>query len=256
MSNRDPRQIAEQLWSARRHGSVVSALSVDLDETQGYAIQDALIAAREDLPAGWKAGATAPGGPHAVGLSEPMSGPLWSEFIYRSGENVAVWSAHRPQAEVELAFRLGAVPRASDWASINDSIDGVTVAIELTGWRFADLPPRPGPQFLADHASNACAICGSFRNDWADVDFSKLEARLNIDGVLSASGKSTVVMGDPRNAVEWLCKQLARRGHALAPGQIIMSGAIIPVTAVQPGTRLSAACPPFGEVTVGIYGAS
>src|SRR6056297_2969416 len=113
---------AKALWAARLGGGVVEPRKKTLSEAEAYAVQDRLIDSAPHPLAGWKIGATGPGAPKALGLSGPLSGPLWPDAMVASGTIVPVYEAHRPKAEVELAVRFDRAPIAADTHAVHSAI--------------------------------------------------------------------------------------------------------------------------------------
>jgi len=254
--------MAADLWQARELGRKIPFPDGLETEQDAYRIQDELIAAARTPPAGWKAGATGVGGPEALGLSGPFGGPLWAEYLHPVGLD----EAHRiclpgltgsyVDVEVEAAFRFGAAPQSSAPDDVQAAVDAAAIAIEITGSRFADLPSPPGRAFVADHAGNAAVALGAWQTGWRDLDLAGAVATLSVDGLKVATGEGRAVMASPFNALCWLVHHLMQRGHQLSAGQTIISGAIIPITPVPVGAKITAELTGLGAIHIVIEGQS
>ena len=250
--------LAAQLWAARRGGTKIAFPDGLASEKDAYAIQDALIASAESQPAGWKAGATGDGAPAALGLSGPFSGPLWDGDVYRpaGGEPRLVplggLDDGTAKVEIETAFLFGRTPRSSAREDLLQSVEGAAIAFEILGNRFDSLPQPPGLAFVADHAANAAIVLGEWRADWRDMDLSATRAVLSVDGREAAAGEGRAVMGNPVEALCWLAGHLAQRGYGFSEGQIVMSGAIAPMTAAPAGVDIKAELTGFDPIAIRI----
>lgn len=246
------RDIADLLWEARKNGTTVPAPKMTVDEKTGYAIQDAMIAQRPEALAGWKVGATNKNSPPQLGLSQSLAGPIWAEHLYSCKGATATVSlpvAHRAQVEVEVAFRIGPDVASFDPTEINNAVDGVTLALEFTGNRFDPLPDPPGPGFAADHGGNGAVVLSRFIPLEDMGDLADLTATLDIDGVAEGQGVGRDVMEGPLNSLTWLAGHLATRGHTLQPGQIVITGAVVPLTTFKHGAKLSGNAAGFDAVS-------
>lgn len=227
------------LWAARREGGVLPQPD-DLSETDAYAMQDALIATASTPLAGWKVGATGAGAPEALGLSGPLSGPLWADAIWTGGATIPLYEAHRPKAEVELAVRMKGAPRGQDARSVFDAVEAAALAIEVTGSRLSDDLDPAGPGFIADHGGANHVILGDFAAPPPPEAWPDLAASLLIDGAEVACGTGANVLGSPVAALAWLSGHLGARGLTLKEGDVIITGAIVGLTDFRIGAELSA----------------
>ena len=55
------------------------------------------------------------------------------------------------------------------------------------------------------------------------------------------------VTGLAVRSVRWLADRLAERGLTLARGQVVLTGSLLPLYALRPGSRVVAAVAPFGR---------
>lgn len=238
--------LAAELWNARRKGLKIPFPPGLANENDAYSVQDALIQQAQSEPAGWKAGATGIGGPETLGLSGPFIGPLWEEDIYEVTESrvqrIALPGVDEATVliEIEVAFKFGAKPRSNGRNDVLDAVTGAAVAFEILGNRFATTPQPPGRAFVADHAGNAAVAIGAWHDAFQTLNLPGSTAVLTVNGRESARGDGQAVMGDPVASLCWLTGKVAERGHSVEAGQIVISGAIIPMTAVDVGAELQA----------------
>src|SRR6185369_7962545 len=100
---------ADILWQARLAGKRLEILPEDcrprsLDE--GYAIQDLMAARCGQMTAGWKIAATSEAGQRHIGVSEPLAGRLFADFILPDGASVPAAPLQMRVIEAEFAFRM------------------------------------------------------------------------------------------------------------------------------------------------------
>ncbi len=70
------------------------------------------------------------------------------------------------------------------------------------------------------------------------------------NGELASEGVGAACLGSPINATLWLAKTMADLGQPLKAGQVILSGALGPMVAAEPGDDIKAVIEGLGEVHV------
>jgi 2-keto-4-pentenoate hydratase len=73
---------------------------------------------------------------------------------------------------------------------------------------------------------------------------------LLIDGVLTATGSSDAVLGNPANAVAWSANKLAEHGQRLEAGHVVIPGSCTKAFDVAAGNSVEARFAGLGSVTV------
>src|SRR5688572_33200006 len=82
-------QAADFLWRTRIEQRRIEALPDHLRPrtlAEGYAIQDAMVASAAQPVSGWKIAATSKAGQAHIGVTEPLAGRLFKNFILEDGE--------------------------------------------------------------------------------------------------------------------------------------------------------------------------
>ena len=238
------------LWEARRNGGTLPAPARTWSEQEAYALQEELITGAEMPLAGWKVGATGKGAPKALGLSGPLAGPLWPDVMVGAEEPLALHPAHRPQAEVELAVRFDVRPVAATEHAVLSAIGAVTLAIEITGSRLERETDPAGPGFVADHGGAGHVVLGPWNEPPPVATWADISARLWVDGSVRKAGTGRNVLGSPMNALLWLVGHLAGRSRAVAPGDVVITGAMAGLTPFPIGATLTAEVPGFETVRI------
>jgi 2-keto-4-pentenoate hydratase len=71
---------------------------------------------------------------------------------------------------------------------------------------------------------------------------------LRIDGDIVAKGKGSAALGDPLEALAWLARKLIARGRHLRAGDIILTGALAPMTPLPPRALVEVEVDRLGRV--------
>ncbi|MEM6463843.1 MAG: fumarylacetoacetate hydrolase family protein [Pseudomonadota bacterium] len=230
----------DALWNARRKGAVLPPPERVWSEDEAYAVQEALIESAGMPIAGWKVGATAVGAPGMLGISGPLSGPIWPNALAHNGDEISLFAVHRPQAEVEFAVRFDRSPDGSDEASIFGAIDAVALAIEIPCSRLMQETVPPGPGYIADHGGSGHVAIGPWVRPPAVAEWPSVSARLLVNDQVRKTGMGGHVLGTPFAALLWLVGHLWRRGRSLSCGDVVITGAMVGLTPFSIGASLGA----------------
>ncbi|WP_410050214.1 2-keto-4-pentenoate hydratase [Actinomadura sp. CNU-125] len=106
------------------------------------------------------------------------------------------------------------------------------------------------PDVVADNASSARYVVGDRWRDPADLDLAAEPCRLEIDGEEVDSATGAAVQGHPAEALALAANTLARRGIALEPGWIVLTGGLTDAVFAAPGRTITAAFAGLGAVTL------
>jgi 2-keto-4-pentenoate hydratase len=233
----DVESAAELLDGAHLRGHLLEAADVRIGGlAAAYAVQDALTArrmARGATRVGWKLGYTSAVMREQMGIAEPNLGPLLSSMVVDRVDERFV----QPGVEPEIALVLDRDPGAG--ASVADVLAACRTAhaaLEVvdsvwTGYRF-DLEHN-----TADGSSAAGVVLG----EELPLDaLDEVVVSLAVDGAAVASGRGADASGHPAAGVAWLADQLAARGLALAPGDVVITGGLTAAYPLEPGGVVAA----------------
>ncbi len=233
---------AKLLINAREQNTLIELPDTIKPNTleDGYSIQDQIIK-NMDVPfIGWKVAITSDELMKMVGVTEPVSGPLFSQWAHLEPHTITNGSPTLYGFEFEFAFKMAETlpvrkkPYSKD--EVKSAIGEMHLAIEPVGSRFTKGPIKSGlPQFAADHGGNYGLVYGPAINNWQNIDLANVVVTgyMNNKKVGQALGKN--VMGDPLNSITWLANHLQKRGYVLKAGEWVTTGAIIgPVPATPP----------------------
>lgn len=250
-------QAADFLWRTRIEQRRIEALPDHLRPhtlAEGYAIQDAMVASAAQPVSGWKIAATSKAGQAHIGVTEPLAGRLFKNFILEDGAHLPAAPLHMKVMEAEFAFRMARdlPPRSAAYgqAEVCDAAADLHLAIEVPDARFEHFAEIGPAQIVADDAFASWFLLGQQVPDWRRLDLAAQRVRAVNNGVVAAEGTGANALGDPRLALTWLANHLVQRGIGLKAGDIITTGTCITPPAIAPGDRVIAEFVGLGQVTV------
>lgn len=251
------REIAEALRAAEVSGAPIPPPSArtDVSLEEAYRIQEIGVAGRVDRGErliGRKVGLTSLAMQRQLGVDQPDFGVLTDAMLIPDGGALALPELIAPRVEPEYAFRIdGELPVSPSEEEVRAAVGAVSVAIEVIDSRVADW--RIGlADTVADNASSARLVAGPWREAAPGLlgQIVDTEIELLRDGEIVGSGPGSAVLGDPVRAVHWLSTAIGRFGEALAPGSIVLAGAVTGAMPIAAGQTWSARAAGFGPVTV------
>jgi len=231
--------IAGRLFGARICGDPTEVRGpTAIAEADGYLIQTALLArhlATGDSMVGYKIGLTSPAARAGYGAREPAWGFLLSSAVVRSSAKTSRRTGpvlRAQKIEAELAFVLGEDLPDCDISAdeIVDATRRLFLAVELVESRWRGITDLGG--LIADDVSNAGVVLGC-EVEPVEARATDVCAEVRSAGCVSR-GTISDVMGGPAHAVAWLASALARQGHRLHAGDLVMSGTFCTPLAVEP----------------------
>jgi 2-keto-4-pentenoate hydratase len=254
----DEQAAIDQFWEARSNGEYypdnwANQLSID----QAYRVQLGIIARRVaagERQVGWKVGLTAEAIQRQFGFHEPVFGCLMQDGRKGSGYLFGRNALIKPGFETELCMRLreplsGSVDAARARRAIEVCFPALEI-IETRGDAVAQMALA-----LADNVQQKAFVLGEPIPFTDDLELSRVEARVEINGAEVARGRGEAVLGDPVNSVVWLAAKLNDFGLVLGAGDMIMTGSFLRQFPLSPGDRVFADFAGVGIVEVGIAAA-
>jgi 2-keto-4-pentenoate hydratase len=121
-------------------------------------------------------------------------------------------------------------------------------ALELPDFVFSGKPRVA--DFVASSAIAKAVVLGSLLTPLSAFDLSREQVVYEHNGKLVGTYTAAEVMDNPLNALAWLANHLATRGHALEPGDIVMSGAISKMLRPKVGDTIRATFAHLGSVSI------
>lgn len=200
---------------------------------------------------GAKIGLTSPAVQKQLGVDQPDYGVLLDDMAFLEGLPIPFSVLHQPKVEAELAFVLRRdldLPNPTIVDVIN-AIDYALPALEIVGSRIAHWKIRL-VDTVADNASSSGFVLGGSPRLLRDIDLRGLQMSMTCEqGTEVSKGSGAACLGNPLNAVAWLARTLARNGAPLRAGDLVLSGALGPMVAVEPGKTYTARLDGLGSVS-------
>lgn len=224
----------------------------------GYRVQRLLT--QEGLDAGRrivgaKIGLTSEAVQRQLGVDQPDCGVLFADMARDEHIPIDVGELLQPRIEAEVAFILGSdLDRDDlDMASVRDAVDAAVAALEIVDSRVANWDIRL-VDTVADNASSGLYVLGAQPRPLRDVDLPAAHMTMTasmgegVDGEIVSSGTGAACLGDPLAALLWLARTARRFGKPLRTGDVVLSGALGAMVAVQAGVSYEATIEGLGTV--------
>lgn len=247
---------ADLLLAAQRGGQTIAPLRDRLARTDvdgAYAIQEAntrawLAEGRRLV--GRKIGLTSLAVQAQLGVDQPDFGMLFADMAVGDAEPVAAGRLIQPKVEAEVALILGRdltherhtyadLIRATEYAV--PSIEIVDSRIENWNIKFVDT--------VADNASSGLFVLGGRPVKLSDIDLTACAMEMKRGDEVVSRGNGRACLGSPLTAALWLADTMVRCGRPLQAGDIVLTGALGPMVAVQSGERYDVTIAGLGTVS-------
>ncbi len=234
----------EPIGHALRVGGVALAYRV-----QKYNVERQVASGRRIV--GRKIGLTAKAVQEQFGVGEPDYGTLLDLMDVSAMEVVPFGSLIQPRIEAEIAFVLGRhldSPTVS-LAEAAQAVDCVLPALEIVDSRIKNWQISIFDT-IADNASSALFVTGATPIDPKRIDLRLAGMVLEKNGAAASLGVGAACLGSPYRALTWLARRMAEAGEPLRAGALILTGALGPMTKVEPGDFVSAEIQGLGRMSV------
>lgn len=249
---------AERLSTAATTRTPCAPIRDLLGETDidlAYQVQQRLVGERLRTAAaevvGRKIGLTSPAVQRQLGVDQPDFGVLFDDMDVSPFETVPFDRLLQPKVEAEVAFVLGADLDAPhlDLPAVRAAVAYATAALEIVDSRVAgwDITIT---DTVADNASSGLFVLGDRKVPLTEFEPVEVSMAMHIDGELASEGTGAACLGDPLHALLWLARTAQTFGNPLRAGQVILSGALGPMTPVRPGASVRAELSTLGTVSV------
>jgi len=186
-----------------------------------------------------------------MGLPDSTYGYIMDTMVMESGCELQLDDLIASKIECEICFKLsrdlsGKGLTAQD---VLEATEGVSASFEICDARIKDWQ-CPYPDIFADNGFSARIVLPGAWHSVGDVDLINETVALMQNDNKLAEGKGEMAMGHPANAVAWLAGKLADRGRSLKTGQIVMTGTLTPIMAIERDANYVARFSSLGEVKI------
>lgn len=251
---------ADELYNALRQRQMITPFSERTPEMtieDAYAVSNLLLDKRIKLDSekviGKKIGVTSQAVMKMLNVYQPDFGYLTDAMVVDESEALSVSTKMiQPRAEGEIAFVLkhdliGPGVTASD---VLRATDFVVPCFEIVDSRIKDWKIKI-QDTVADNASCGYFLLGSQAADPRKVDLSTCGMVMEMNGQVVATGAGAAALGSsPISCVVWLANTLGRFGVPLKAGEVILSGALVPLQPVKAGDYMSVSIGGIGRTAV------
>lgn len=257
MAQWDEQSIGEELLACeaeRRDREPFTDEWPELDVDTGYRIQDANLAkrlARGEKLVGVKLGLTSEAKQKRMGVYAPFVAWLTDAMVLEAGQPVPQDKLIHPRIEPEIVFvmkdRLAGpgVTRESAMAAVGT----VSCGAEIIDSRYKDFRFKAG-DVIADNASSGAFVVGENKVAPESIDLVAESVEVLSDGEPVHTGTGADVQGHPGEALALAANDLARRGLAIEPGWIVLTGGITDAVFAPAGGRTEARFSSLGEISI------
>lgn len=250
-------QAAEALYDADANRSAIAPVrdlvGTNTDIDVGYAIQqrntDRWIAEGRKV-SGRKIGVTSKAVQRQIGVDQPDFGTLFADTEYGDGVDIEASRLIQPRAEAEVALvlehDLDDAPHG--FAQIIRAVAFALPSIEVVDSRI-DNWDISIVDTVADNASCGLYVVGSKPVPLHAVDLRTVPMTMDVNGEEKSTGSGAACLGNPLHAARWLADTLCERGIPLRAGDVLMTGALGPMVALDTGDEVVARFGDLGIVT-------
>lgn len=204
-----------------------------------------------DRLVGKKVGVTSIHVQRMLNVHQPDFGYLMESMQYQDGDTMPISEKLvAPRAEGEIAFTLkhalkgpGVTPE-----DVLAATDQVFPCFEIVDSRIADWKIAI-QDTVADNASCGLFLLGEGSSP-EGIDFEEVRLRVFKNGALLSEGVGKEALGSPLNCVAWLANTFGAHGISLNPGDIILSGSLVPLEPVQAGDTMRVEIDGIGTASV------
>ncbi|WP_019070181.1 2-keto-4-pentenoate hydratase [Streptomyces hokutonensis] len=200
---------------------------------------------------GRKIGLTSPAVQRQLGVDRPDFGALFADMAVPDGGEVPVGRLLQPKVEAEVALVLGRdLPHPEcTIVDVLRAVDFALPALEIVDSRVRNWEISL-VDTVADNASCGLYVLGGTPVPLTAVDLRAVTMTMSRDGETVSEGTGADCLGSPLTAAVWLASALAERGDPLRAGDLVLTGALGPMTPAAPGDTFEAHISDLGSVRV------
>ena len=258
MNNESIERYGDELYAAMRERKVVAPLTErepGITNEDAYRIAERILTRRKkdgERVVGKKIGATSKAVQNMLDIQQPDFGYLTDVMRFDNGADVPISTRLiQPKAEGEIAFLLNRElqgPGVTE-ADVLNATESVIACFEIVDSRIRDWQIKI-QDTIADNASCGLFVLGDERVDPRGVDLVNCRMVVETNGEVVATGIGAAALGSPLACVAWLANALGELGTALVPGDIILSGSLVPLLPARAGDSMAEHIDGIGSTSI------
>ena len=198
---------------------------------------------------GKKVGLTSRAVQQQLGVDQPDFGVLFDDMAYLNQDEVPYSRLIQPKAEAEVAFVIGRDldSRLPSYGEFLASLAYALPAIEIVdsaieNWKLTLVDT------VADNASCGVFVLGDQPITVGTLSLGEIGLQMDLNGHTASVGSGAACLGHPLRAAFWLARTMGQRGDGLRAGDVVLSGALGPMVAVQRGDAINTRIGSLGSV--------
>ena len=224
----------------------------ELDLDTGYRIQDRTLAmrlARGEKLIGVKLGLTSRAKQQRMGVHFPFVAWLTDAMVLPVGDPVPQGRLIHPRIEPEIVFVMGRRLEGPGvtCAQAMAAVESVWGGAEVIDSRYRDFRFTAG-DVAADNASSGAFFTAPIGLPPAGRHLALEGVLVEVDGFIVDSATDAAVQGHPGGALALAANDLARRGHAIEAGWIVLTGGMTDAVFAPPGVSVACHFSTLGSV--------
>jgi 2-keto-4-pentenoate hydratase len=236
---------ADLIVSQRKNLHPIQRLNVSIRPkslTDGYRLQRLVNQRLErdlGVVAGHKIGCTTPVMQTFLGIPHPCAGEIFSSTVRKKSAKVPSSGFIKLGVECEIVVRIGRTLYPNDLASssfdVEECVSSVMVGMEIVDDRYADYASLGVPTLIADNFFDCGCVLGQEVLRWRGFDLSTLTGETRVNGKAVGTGRGSMIMGHPLNALRWFLEMRAQRGLKINQDEFVMLGSVVETKWLQQG---------------------
>jgi 2-keto-4-pentenoate hydratase len=249
--------LAARLVAAEAACAPIDPIAAEIgakDVMSAYAVQAEVtrrgIAAGRRL-VGRKIGLTSIAVQQQLGVDQPDYGALFADMEISTGAEVQSSKLIQPRIEAEIAIVLDRdLPdRDVTMGELMRAVAYVVPALEIVDSRIKDWKITI-LDTVADNGSSARFVLGAAPKRLTDLDLEACGMAMTRNGAIVSVGSGAACLGHPLKAALWLARAMSATGHSLRAGDVVLTGALGPVSPATSGEFYEARISGFAPVNV------
>lgn len=226
----------------------------ELNFDKGYEIQDLNLQKRLDRGEkliGVKLGLTSRAKQQRMGVDVPFVAWLTDAMILPAGDPVPQDKLIHPRLEPEIVFVMGERLEGPGVTAAQalSAVETVYGGAEVIDSRYRNFRFKAG-DVTADNASSGAFVTGPIGLAPGELDLALEGVLVEVNGEIVDSATGAAVQGHPAEALALAANDLARRGHAIEAGWIVLAGGMTDAVFAPAGASIAMHFSNLGSVFV------